>query len=308
MNIRILTAIITILFAGLAISGQESFLNRQPPPVSASVKQEMEAKLQTAREQFAANPNDPDARIWVGRRLAYLGRFQEAIDVFTAGAQKFPRDARFYRHRGHRRITVRQFDFAIADLKKAAELMQGKPDQIEPDGQPNSRNTPTSTLKFNIWYHLGLAYYLKGQNENALKAYRDCLTVSDSPDRLVATSHWLYMTLRRLNRKDDAANVLYAIHPGMDVIENTGYYQLLLMYKGTIPFETLRDEAMKQQASAASHSVMYGLANWHLYNGRPDEATAMFRQILASDQWTSFGYIAAESDLRKIERHAPNRA
>jgi tetratricopeptide (TPR) repeat protein len=302
MKIRILTAIVTILFAGLAVSGQESYLNRQPPPVSASVKQEMEARLQSARAQFEANPDDPAAQIWLGRRLAYLGRFQDAIDVFSAGTKKFPRDARFYRHRGHRRITVRQFDFAIADLKKAAQLMEGKPDQIEPDGQPNDRNTPTSTLKFNIWYHLGLAYYLKGQNENALKAYRECLAVSDSPDRIVATSHWLYMTVRRLGRKDDAANVLFPIRTGLDVIENTGYYRLLLMYKGTISFETLRDEAKKQQASAASHSVMYGLANWHLYNGRRDEAVALFRQILASDQWTSFGYIAAESDLRRLEK------
>jgi hypothetical protein len=105
-----------------------------------------------------------------------------------------------------------------------------------------------------------------------------------------------------MNRQEDAANVLYAIHQGMDVIENTGYYQLLLMYKGTLPFETLREETMKQPASAASHSVMYGLGNWHLYNGRKDEAASLFRQIVASDQWTSFGYIAAESDLRRLEK------
>lgn len=281
-------------------SAQESFLDRQPPPVSAAAKQEMETRLQNARAQFEANPNDPEAIIWLGRRLGYLGKFREAIDVFGNGAKKFPTDARFYRHRGHRYITVRQFDLAIADFEKAVRLMRGKPDQIEPDGQPNARNSPTSTLKFNIWYHLGLAYYLKGQNEKALKAYRDCLKVSDSPDRLVATSHWLYMTLRRLNRPEDAAKVLVPIRAGMDVIENTGYYRLLLMYKGEIPFETLAGEVKEQRASSASHSIMYGLGNWHLYSGRKPEAAEMFRQILASDQWTSFGYIAAEQDLKRI--------
>jgi len=208
-------------------------------------------------------------------------------------------DARFYRHRGHRRITVRQFDRAISDLEKAAKLMQNKPDEIEPDGQPNARNVPTSTLKFNIWYHLGLAYYLKGQNDRALKAYRECLRVSDSPDRLVATSHWLYMTLRRLNRPEEAAKVLEPVRPGMDVIENTGYYRLLLMYKGDISFDTLLQETMKQETSAASHSVLYGLGNWHLYNGRPEEGAALLRKIVASDQWTSFGFIAAEADLKR---------
>ena len=262
----------------------------------------MEARLQTAQAQLEAHPNDPEAIIWVGRRLGYLGRFREAINVFSEGAKKFPTDARFYRHRGHRRITVRQFDGAISDLEKAAQLMRNKPDEIEPDGQPNARNIPTSTLKFNIWYHLGLAYYLKGQNERALKAYRECLKVSDSPDRLVATSHWLYMTWRRLNRRAEAAKVLVPIRTGMDVIENSGYYRLLLMYKGEVTADALLEETAKQETSAASHSVMYGLGNWYLYNGRRDEATALFQKIIASDQWTSFGFIAAEADLKRIHR------
>jgi tetratricopeptide (TPR) repeat protein len=261
----------------------------------------MEASLQKARAEFEANPNDAEAIIWLGRRLGYLGRFRDAIDVFTTGVEKFPADARFYRHRGHRRITVRQFEQAIDDFEKAAKLMRGKPDQIEPDGQPNARNIPTSTLKFNIWYHLGLAYYLKGQNKRALKAYRECLKVSDSPDRLVATTHWLYMTLRRLNRVDEAARVLRPISAGMNVIENTGYHRLVLMYKGEISSETLREETLKQGASAASHSVTYGLGNWYLYNNNRTEALALFRQIVSSEQWTSFGYIAAEADLKMLQ-------
>src|SRR4029453_16934235 len=257
MNILRTTSSISIVFLTViscqSVFSQDGFLNRQPPPVSPAAKQDMEARLQTAQAQLEAHPNDPDAIIWVGRRLGYLGKFREAIEVFSEGAKKFPKDARFNRHSGHRRITIRQFDRAISDLEKAAQLMRNKPDEIEPDGQPNARNIPTSTLKFNIWYHLGLAYYLKGQNEKAFKAYRECLKVSDSPDRLVATSHWLYMTLRRLNRPEEAAKVLLPIRAGVAVIENTGYYRLLLMYKGEIPFETLVGEVKEQQALAASH-------------------------------------------------------
>ena len=292
--------IITILCTLLLFStarGQNGFATRTPPPVSPEAKLAMEAKLKEAQEHYKANPNSADALIWVGRRQAYLGQFMGAIATYSDGIKRFPNDARFYRHRGHRHITLRHFDDAIADLKKAAKLIEGKPDEIEPDGQPNARNIPTSTLQFNIWYHVGLAYYLTGQNEKALDAYRECLKVSKSPDRLVSTTHWLYMTLRRLNRNAEAAKALEPITEGMDVIENTGYYHLVLMYKGVLPVERLLEEA--QGDSAASHSVLYGVGNWHLYNGRLEQAFEIFRRITSSQQWTSFGFIAAEADMKK---------
>lgn len=290
------------VFTGVALAQNSSFLDRQPPPVSDSARQEMEARLRQAQADYDATPNDADKLIWVGRRTAYLGRFRDALQTFSKGIEKFPTDARFYRHRGHRHITVRQFDLAIADLEKAAKLTRGKPDEIEPDGQPNARNIPTSTLQFNIWYHLGLAYYLKNQNDKALKAYPECLKISRSPDRLVATSHWLYMTLRRMKRDAEAAKVLEPISAGMDVIENTSYHRLLLMYKGLVPVDTLLTETLKEQGSAASHSVLYGIGNWYLYNGKPSEAVELYRKMLASDQWTSFGYIAAEAEMKKLSR------
>lgn len=294
--------IITILCAMLLFAtaqGQNGFSTRVPPPISPEAKLEMEKKLREAEANYEANPNSADAIIWFGRRLAYLGRFTKAISIYSIGTDQFPKDARFYRHRGHRHLTLRRFDLAIADLKKASQLVKGKPDEIEPDGQPNARNIPTSTLQFNIWYHLGLAYYLTGQNKKALDAYRECLKVSKSPDRLVSTTHWLYMTLRRLNRNDEAAKVLEPITEGMDVIENTSYYHLVLMYKGVLPVERLMEEAKGD--SAASHSVLYGIGNWHLYNGRREQAVEIFRKIVSSEQWTSFGFIAAEADLNKFK-------
>lgn len=275
---------------------QNDFSKRTPPPVSAEARSEMETRLKEAQAHYEANPNSADAMIWVGRRLAYLGRFAEAIEIYTKGIARFPNDARFYRHRGHREITLRRFERAIADFEKAAKLIKGKPDEVEPDGQPNARNIPTSTLQFNIWYHLGLAYYLTGKNEKALNAYRECLKVSGSPDRLVSTTHWLYMTLRRLNRTTEAAKALEPIVEGMEIIENAGYYRLTLMYKGLLPSERLLEES--QGDSPAAHSVLYGVANWHLYNGRREEAMEGFRKIVAGKQWTSFGYIVAETDIR----------
>lgn len=276
------------------------FIDRPAPPISAETKKEMEASLGQARRLFEAKPDDPGARIWLGRRLAYLGRFGEAIEVYSEGIKKFPWDARFYRHRGHRYITLRKFDLAIDDFEKAAKLIRGKPDEVEPDGQPNVRNIPISTLQFNIWYHLGLTYYLTGQNQRALESYQECLKVSKNPDSLVATSHWLYMTLRRMNRADEAAKVLEPISAGMEIIENDGYYQLLLMYKAKASPDALLEKTSQEAGSAASNSILYGIGNWYLYNGHRDEAVKIFRQMVSGDQWTSFGYIAAEADLKRL--------
>ena len=83
----------------------------------------------------------------------------------------------------------------------AAALIEGTDDEVEPDGLPNALGIPVSTLHSNIWYHLGLARYLKGDYEGAVQAYGRGLEVSRGPDNVVSTTHWLYMALRRLGRR-----------------------------------------------------------------------------------------------------------
>lgn len=264
-----------------------------PPPLTMSeaVRAQREQELSTARATYEQNPNDAGALIWLGRRTAYLGRYADAIEIFTEGIRRHPRDARMLRHRGHRWITLRQFDRAIDDLTRAASLIRNTPDQIEPDGLPNARNVPTSTLQSNIWYHLGLAHYLKGDFDAALRAYRECMAVSKNPDGVVSTVHWLYMTLRRLGRADEAEAVLTPISTDMDVIENTAYHKLLLMYRGEIAPE----ELLKENDAA----IHYGVANWFLYNGERDRAMTLFREIVREKEWAAFGTIAAEAELAR---------
>jgi len=265
-----------------------------PTAPSPQARARMERELRIAAADYIERPNSPSAIIWLGRRNAYLGKYREAIRIYTQGISKYPDDARMYRHRGHRFITLRMLDRAIADLEKAAELTEGQEDEVEPDGQPNEAGIPTSTLQFNIWYHLGLAYYLKGDFENALRAYGECMERSDIPDRLVATSHWMYMTLRRLGRVDEAAKVLASIEADMEIIENVSYHRLLLMYKG----EFTPDDLMTPGADAVqSATVAYGVANWYYYNGMESEAFRIFRDILEGEGWAAFGYIAAEAEL-----------
>ncbi|HEV8580924.1 MAG TPA: tetratricopeptide repeat protein [Thermoanaerobaculia bacterium] len=268
-----------------------------PQTLPDQVREDREAKLAEARAAVERSPDDADALIWLGRRTAYLGRYREAIAIFSQGIQKHPDDARFYRHRGHRFITLRECDHAVSDLETASRLIANQPDEIEPDGLPNARNIPTSTLQSNVWYHLGLARYLQGDFDGALAAYQKCVKVSTNPDMLTATSHWLYMTLRRLGREDEARRVLEPIHAEMEIIENQAYHRLLLMYKGELSPEDLRAGA---SGDLDPPTIGYGLGNWHLYNGRRDEAVRAFREVLAGGNWAAFGFIAAEADLKRL--------
>lgn len=262
----------------------------------------LEANLAAARAAYDKSPGDADSIIWLGRRTAYLGRFNEAIAIFSDGIAKHPGDARLYRHRGHRYLTTRRIPLAIQDLEKAYALTKGRDDEVEPDGQPNARNIPTSTLQGNIRYHLGLAHYLRGDFDKALPLYEEDVRAARGPDMLVATSHWLYMTLRRLGREREAAAVLTPISRDMDVIENGTYHRLLLMYKGErSPNELLKDFGAAGGLDDVTSA--YGVGNWHLYSGRRDDARRVFDRIhSARSQWPSFGYLAAESELGRLPK------
>lgn len=259
----------------------------------------MEAQLEEARAAYEADPDDADAIIWLGRRTAYLGRYREAVGIYTEGIRKHPEEPRMYRHRGHRWITLREFDRAIRDLERAAELIRGRSDRVEPDGMPNEAGIPRSTLHSNIWYHLALARYLKGDFEGALPAWRACMEVSGNDDMRVATADWLYMTLRRLGREEEAARVLEPIRAEMEILENHAYHRRLLMYKGEVEPDALLDLREDDPVQVATYG--YGVGNWYLYNGDIERAERIFRRILEGSGTAAFGYIAAEVDVARLE-------
>jgi tetratricopeptide (TPR) repeat protein len=266
------------------------------PELPAATRERLEANLAGAQAAYDRAPENADSIIWLGRRLAYLGRYRDAIEVFGRGITMHPEDARLYRHRGHRYITVRELDNAIADLERAASLVENSPDEIEEDGAPNEFDIPTSTLHGNIWYHLALAHYLKHDFDRALPAWRAAMGTVTNDDMHVATADWLYMTLRRLGRDDEAAEVLTPIRDDMRILENHAYHRRLLMYRGAVPPDSLLSVQSEDAVQLATYG--YGVGNWYLYNGERARAEEVFRRILGGANWAAFGYIAAESELR----------
>ena len=256
--------------------------------------------LQLTNYRFAlekyAKEASADNIIWLGRRMAYLGDYKKAIEIYTEGIEKFPNDPRMYRHRGHRYISTRQFDKSIADFNQAVLLIQGRENQIEPDGIPNKYNTPVSTLHGNIYYHLGLAHYLKNELPNALIAFNKCLATSTNNDNQVSSKHWLYMIHRRLGNSKKAEALLEPISKDMKIIENTAYHQLLLFYKD----ELTEQELTGANSLGASEAVQYGVANWHHYNGDLEKAKELYEYLVINGNWAGFGYIAAEADLSRM--------
>lgn len=263
-------------------------------------RQLLEANLSQAYAGYERDPDNAEAIIWLGRSVAFLGRYRDAIGIFSEGIRKHPDDPRMYRHRGHRWITVREFDLAARDLEQAARLLRRRPDEPERAGLLDSASAPLGTLHFNVWSHLGLAYYLRGDFNRAQYGFRNALAVSTHDDARAAATDWLYMTLRRAGRTEEAASVLASVTAEMNVQGSAAYQRRLLMYRGVIPPDSLLRPNGGDATTLATEG--YGVGNWYLYNERPDQAEEIFWQVTSAENWTAFGYIAAEADLRRLLR------
>jgi tetratricopeptide (TPR) repeat protein len=266
------------------------------------------ALYRKARVEFERNSNEINT-IWLGRRAAYLGLYRESVRVFSDGLERFPESFRLLRHRGHRYITLRLFGRAVADLKRAAALSASAPLDVEPDGIPNRARKPLSNTQFNIWYHLGLAHYLEGDFASAVEAYRECLKWSKNDDLKTAATDWLFMSLRRLGRDEEAAKCLAPVRERMTIIENGAYHQRLLVYKGLRKPESLLEmpAGLNERDRALNFAVQaYGLGNWHLYNGDAAKAKTLFVRLVEEGSWAAFGTIAAEAELFRMARLAPS--
>ncbi|MCR9015093.1 tetratricopeptide repeat protein [Aquiflexum gelatinilyticum] len=286
----------TKVFQGVGLLGDSLFTE-----IDSVSQSEQINKLVEAESLFGEDPSLENL-IWIGRREAYLGRYDLAIRTFSKAAKQFPESFEPLRHRGHRFISIREFERALVDFLEAGELMKDLPLQIEQDGMPNKLNIPLSNGQFNVWYHLGLAYYLLNDWEKALDAYKQCLEVSDNDDLIVATLDWYYMTLMKLGKTKEAQSLIKAVNTNMKIIENDAYYKRILMYKGQLNPEDLMDVGTESEDQKLQYVTQgYGLGNFYLSQGDTAKAKSIFEKVIDSGYWSAFGYIASEMELARLK-------
>lgn len=248
--------------------------------------------IAAADAALAADPRNVDLVLAAARTRDAALQFHAAIDLYGRGLALAPRDVRLWRFRGHRYISIRRFDLAVADLEQAAAL------------------APTS---FDVRYHLGLAHYLRGDYDAAARAYQTCLdattpgplpsgwrscttTRATANDR-VAISDWLYRSLRRAGRHDEAKALLAPFVAGLTVGENEAYYTALRFYRGDVDEVTALTPATKNENRLVT--IGYGLAVHAGANGDGERACELLQRIAAEPNWNAFGVIAAEADLAR---------
>ena len=235
-------------------------------------------EVQELAARIAAEPDSSELWMQKGLALSKQMLFREAIEAYSMGLARNPFHALLYRHRGHRYISVRCFEQAAADLEMATRL---------------------DPKNWDSWYHLGLAYYLLGEYENAAKVYESCLNASrDDADR-VAVIDWYWMTCKRLGREERADQLLEMVREDTDPGENASYLRRILMYKGLIRPEELMDIEGAPFPELELVTQGYGLANYYHLNGDEEKCDALLRQILGAKQfWAAFGYLAALVDAK----------
>ena len=231
-------------------------------------------------ESLAANdPSNVATLIELGLAQARIRRYRESIQTFSRGIRLAPDNPILYRWRGHRYISIRELDRAVADLVNG-----------------NARDS----TNYDILYHLGVAHYLRGDFDSAASAFARAQRRAPDDNELAGSTDWLWMSLSRAGRHAEARAALAAIRDGMRVTSAGAYRKRLSMYQGVILPEDLIESSDTSDIAVATLS--YGVGNWYLIQGDTTAARLWFQKSVASGGWPAFGFIASEAELKRLER------
>ena len=187
-------------------------------------------------------------------------RMEESIQLFSKALSYLPFEGLYYRYRGHRHLNVREFDEGAADLELGSRLI------------PEN---------WDVWYHLGLAYYLRGEFERAALAYQRCLELTDTQDAMIAIVDWYWMTLMHLGQTERAQALLEKVSPEDDPGENVAYFKRVLLYKGLNSIEETM-AFFKNETEEAMNRITcgYGFGNYLRLKGDEERAKTVWNELL----------------------------
>jgi tetratricopeptide (TPR) repeat protein len=276
---RALTSIVAAAIAvatapGAGQAGGQSVQYRSPEGVEYRSLPETEA-VKSARAALEADPKSIARIIDLGVAQSGARQFREAIATFTRGLAIEPNNARLLRWRGHRYLSVREFDGAFADLTRGGAIDSGI---------------------YGIWYHLGVVQYLRGDFAGAAGSFARAQPIAPDAGELAGSTDWLWMSLSRAGRGAEAKAMLDR-RPDSKPVTNA-YTRRLQLYRGEIGPDAVLTPADTDDVQAAT--LAYGLGNWYLVQGDTAQARRWFERSIQSGGWPAFGFIAAEVELRRL--------
>jgi len=241
----------------------------------------------SARKSLEADSKNVDLILKLSKAEAGRRQYKEAVATSSKGLEIAPNNADLYLERGHRELGLRDFKAAQKDLEQATRLA---PQMLD------------------AYYHLGLAHYFQGEFDRAADSFEKARALAKNNDSLIDCSNWLYVSLRRAGREDDAKQVLTRITPDVKNTEPHLYFYLRLLhfYQGqlteqqVLPTPPSGPEDLEGELSF--DTVSYGVGNWYLYHGNPSKAVGLFQNVVKGEAWNAWGFIGSEIELVRLKK------
>jgi Flp pilus assembly protein TadD/quercetin dioxygenase-like cupin family protein len=265
-----LAALAAILLASLPLAAQ-SVQYRSAAGVQYQSQSDT-GPIARAEKALAEDPRNVARIIQLGVAQSGARQFREAIQTFSRGLAIAPNDPMLYRWRGHRYLSVRDFDRALADLTRGYAL---------------------DSTNYGILYHLGVVRYALADYAGAADAFRRAQPRAPEAGELAGSTDWLWMSLSRAGRAAEAKAMLDR-RPDSLPIANA-YAQRLKLYRGEIGPDAVITAADTTDVAVAT--LAYGVGNWYLVRGDTARARSWFERSVASGGWPGFGFIMSELEL-----------
>jgi Flp pilus assembly protein TadD len=264
---------LVLLAAGAIPALGQSVQYRSPAGVEYRSQPDTGA-IARAQAALAADPRNVDRIIALGIAQSGARQFREAIATFTRGLTIAPNNALLYRWRGHRYLSVRDFDRARDDLTRGSRL--------------------DSTV-YGIWYHLGIVRYVRGDFAGAADAFSRAQPRAPDASELAGATDWLWMSRMRAGQTAEAKAMLDRRPDSLPT--TVAYAQRLKLYRGQIgPDEVI---TAADTGDVAIATLSYGVGNWYLVRGDTARARGWFERSVKSGGWPAFGFIVSEAELAR---------